>query len=200
MGWWRAVLGRPSPAPSHCEQLAGLVSASARLQHARGYLPTGNAAIAIAAPLAAEVKSSVAAAMTAADLAGESASQTITTALESDEYGYAWLVVTTHPPDATTVVTALQRGVGALATAGMLDVALCIVVSYRDQQGHPLGIIYRFAEKNFYPFVPVPGVGTDSEPQRDNLTELMVRELVSELALERDVSRWYPLWNAPGMR
>ena len=48
----------------------------------------------------------------------------------------------------------------------------------------------------FYPFAPLPGEGQ----RRDNPLELQVRAtLTDDLRIEQDLSRWFPVWGAPGL-
>nr|WP_188284406.1 hypothetical protein [Streptomyces sp. CBMA29] len=60
--------------------------------------------------------------------------------------------------------------------------------------GNLAGIHPRYKRGSFYPFAPLPG------EKRDNALELQVRALVTnDLRLEDDLSRWFPVWGAPGL-
>jgi hypothetical protein len=59
-----------------------------------------------------------------------------------------------------------------------------------------LALIYLYKRGTFYPFVPLPGAAE----KRDNGLELQVRALLAnDLPLEKDLSRWFPVWGAPGL-
>ncbi|MFE4020093.1 hypothetical protein ACFXPZ_22240, partial [Streptomyces sp. NPDC059101] len=48
----------------------------------------------------------------------------------------------------------------------------------------------------FYPFAPRPG----DDEKRDNPLELQVRAMLGDdLTVEKDLSRWFPVWGAPGL-
>lgn len=196
MGWLNALVGRPKPVPSHVERVSALPAAATRLRSLRGFEPTGVAALAFKAPAEYALEPLLATVRAQVEVDADADAIAVEIKVEVDEYGYSWLVATSRPPDLPALVAALTVGINALDEAGLLDTALCAVVSFQGPQGRLLGIIYSFATRTYYPFVPVAG----AEPQRDNLAELMVRELVNGLGLERDVSRWYPVWNAPGLR
>ncbi|WP_373864617.1 PspA-associated protein PspAB [Nocardia vaccinii] len=53
-------------------------------------------------------------------------------------------------------------------------------------------MVYLFKRGTIYPFAPT------GDTHRDNTLELQVRTaLSSELPIEPDLERWFPLWNAP---
>jgi hypothetical protein len=56
--------------------------------------------------------------------------------------------------------------------------------------------VYLYKRGTFYPFAPV-----DPDAQRrDSALELQVRALVaSDLPIESDLTRWFPIWGAPGL-
>jgi hypothetical protein len=57
-----------------------------------------------------------------------------------------------------------------------------------------LALIYLYKRGTFYPFVPAEG------ERRDSVMELQVRDLLrGELPWEMDLSRWFPVWDAPGL-
>jgi len=53
--------------------------------------------------------------------------------------------------------------------------------------------IYNVKRATFYPFAPAGG-----DQQRDNERELRLKaQMESELPIEQDMSRWFPLWDVP---
>jgi hypothetical protein len=57
-----------------------------------------------------------------------------------------------------------------------------------------LGLVYLYKRGTFYPFAP-------TGPQtRDTAFELQLRALLeSDLRVEPELSRWFPVWGAPGL-
>ena len=54
--------------------------------------------------------------------------------------------------------------------------------------------IYLYKRGTFYPFAPLSG------ERRDNALELQVKGVIgSDLKFEPDLSRWFPVWGAPGL-
>ena len=87
-------------------------------------------------------------------------------------------------------------GINAVSTAieggGYGERLLCAVFAFQDAKGRPLYWIYNFKRGAFYPFVPA---GAQS---RDNERELVLKaQLGSELPVEQELSRWFPLWGTP---
>ncbi|WP_030880776.1 PspA-associated protein PspAB [Streptomyces sp. NRRL S-1868] len=68
--------------------------------------------------------------------------------------------------------------------------------SGEDGRARSLALIYLYKRGTFYPFAPLPGGGE----KRDNGLELQVRALLADdLPIEQDLSRWFPVWGAPGL-
>jgi hypothetical protein len=114
--------------------------------------------------------------------------------LSQDSYGYTWLVVRRPPDDLSTLVTDLHGVNSSLEGAGFGPSLLCSLVTFKDASDRPLAIVYLYKQGTFYPFAPVAG------QRRDNPLELQARgALTGELRIEPDLSRWFPLWGAPGL-
>src|ERR687885_373440 len=95
-----------------------------------------------------------------------------------DEFGY--LVVSVN------VVS------GQLEGGGYGDRLLAAVFAF-EEEGRPIFFIYNFKRGAYYPFVPGPG-----ERQRNNERELQLKAaLETELPMEQELERWYPLWEIP---
>jgi hypothetical protein len=95
-------------------------------------------------------------------------------------------------------VTDVHAVNSSLVDAGFGPQLLCSLVSFRDPSGSALAMVYLFKRGTFYPFAPVGDPATSQ--QRDNILELRVRDLLTgELPLEDDLSRWFPVWGAPGL-
>lgn len=73
---------------------------------------------------------------------------------------------------------------------------LCSLVGFRNEAGQPLALVYLYKRGSFYPFAPMPGGGE----KRNTPLELQVKAMLgNDLRLENDLSRWFPVWGAPGL-
>jgi hypothetical protein len=67
-------------------------------------------------------------------------------------------------------------------------------VSLADEDGRRVALVYLYKRGTFYPFTPT------GPQQRDTAFELQVRSAVgADLPVEPDLSRWFPVWGAPGL-
>jgi hypothetical protein len=68
------------------------------------------------------------------------------------------------------------------------------VFAFEDGQHRPVYFIYNYKRGSWYPFVPDP----ESPKQRLTERELQLKAQVgSELPLEPEIERWFPLWGIP---
>ena len=68
------------------------------------------------------------------------------------------------------------------------------LVSFQDEPGRRLGLVYLYKRGTFYPFAPL------EKERRDNALELQVRAAVgADLKIESDLGRWFAVWGAPGL-
>ena len=70
----------------------------------------------------------------------------------------------------------------------------CAVFAFEDSRHRPVYWIYNYKRGTFYPFAPDAGSGE----QRDNEREMVLKaQIGSELPVEQELERWFPLWGAP---
>jgi len=111
-----------------------------------------------------------------------------------DRYGFTWLVSKHTSDDMEALVTDLHAVNTSLAGGGFGPQLLCTLVGFTDDRHRKLGLVYLYKRGTFYPFAPLPG------EKRDNALELQVRGQVgADLKIESDLSRWFPVWGAPGL-
>jgi hypothetical protein len=92
------------------------------------------------------------------------------------------------------LVTDLHAANATLQDSGFGPLLLCSIVCFTDEPGRRLGLVYLYKRGTFYPFAPLPG------EKRDTALELQVRGLLgSDLKVEPDLARWFPVWGAPGL-
>lgn len=189
MGFLDTLLGRSKPVKPDLDQLFGLPSAAITLQTATTFVPTGLGSVCFKAVEGA---------------AFTQVQKDVTELLDADEgpkvevskdsYGFTWLLCRHEPDDTTGLVNDLHAVNSALQDSGFGPSLLCSLMSFRDNDGRNLALVYLYKRGSFYPFAPKPG------EKRDNVLELEIKaQLANDLRLEQDLGRWFPVWGAPGL-
>ncbi|HEX2896247.1 MAG TPA: hypothetical protein VHO29_19745 [Marmoricola sp.] len=187
VGFLDVLLGRSRPIPPTLDALFGLPSAAVTLQVATGLRPTGVGSVAFKS---AEGATFAALREQAGELLALDGGRF---QAETDGYGFTWLVRSTSPDDLSGLVADLHTVNSTLADAGFGSALLCTVVGFTDGT-HPVGLVYLYKRGSWYPFAP------QGSEQRDTSLEMQVRSaLEGELQLETDLSRWFPVYGAPGL-
>ncbi len=189
MGFFDSLMGRRKPARPDLDAIFGLPSGAITLEASLGFQPTGAGAVAFRVPEGrafAEVQAEIEALLAAS---GNPAVE-----VTSDQYGYTWLVITTDPPDVGALVTHLHAVNLSLQDTGFGPQLLAATVVFADPGGRSLAMVYLFKQGSFYPFAPI------AAQTRDTVLELQVRDLLrDDVSVESDLSRWFPIWGAPGL-
>lgn len=188
MGLLDSLLGRTKQVPPDLDQLFALPSAAVTLQAATRFRPTGTGAVCFKAAeggaftgLTEHIQ-----ALLALDK-GRFATTT-------DRFGYSWIIRAGEPGDLEGTVTDLHAVNTSLVEAGYGTALLCTVVAFTNDEDHRIGLIYLFKRGTWYPFAPSPG------QRRDSALELQVLAYVQDdLRTERDLGRWFPVYDAPGL-
>ena len=190
MGFLDRVFGRSTPPKADLDALFSLPGAALTLQSALGFTPTGAGSVAFRAAEGGAFATTTAEVEQLLDLGGGPRVQRT-----SDDYGYTWLLVQHDPQDVAGLVTDLHAVNTTLEGQGFGPLLLCSLVSFTDAAGRRVALVYLYKRGTFYPFAAAP----DGQ-RRDNALELSVRAaLGSDLPVEPDVSRWFPVWGAPGL-
>ncbi|MGW3935215.1 PspA-associated protein PspAB [Streptomyces sp. NBC_00024] len=192
MGFLDVLLGRTKPVKPDLDQLFGLPSAAITLQAASGLTPTGAGSVCFAAiegGAFAQVQQEVRALLDADSQRGGTPVE-----FSRDSYGYSWLLSRRDPGDLPALVSDLHAVNTALQDSGFGPQLLCSLVTFHDAELRPLALVYLYKRGTFYPFAPLPG------HKRDSPLELQVKATVKDdLRVEEDLTRWFPLWGAPGL-
>jgi hypothetical protein len=110
-----------------------------------------------------------------------------------DPYDYLWVVILSKTiEDNVAVITAIgdtidQKGFSDRLLASVFEFNNGTLIEY---------LIYNYKIDKFYPFVPI----NEQQKQRNHSEELKIMSaLIDEkkLPFEKDMSRWYPIWNIP---
>ncbi|MYS85325.1 PspA-associated protein PspAB [Embleya scabrispora] len=186
MGFLDILLGRDKPVRPDLDQLFGLPSAAITLQAAAGFTPTGSGSVCFASVEGG-----------AFDTVRDDVKQLLGDLTQTrDAYGYTWLVGCGAPDDIGSLVTDLHAVNSALEGSGFGPQLLCSLVAFHHDDGRSLALVYLYKRGTFYPFAPVPG----AHDKRDSALELEVSAaLRDDLRVEKDLSRWFPVWGAPGL-
>ncbi|GAA2079323.1 PspA-associated protein PspAB [Actinomadura alba] len=192
MGFWDVLFGRSKPVRPDLDQLFGLPSAAITLQAATGFEPTGSGSVCFATiegGAFAQVQQDVRALLDADTERGG-----MPVELSRDAYGYSWLFSRRDPGDLAALVSDLHAVNTALQDSGFGPQLLCSLAGFRDAEQRPLALVYLYKRGTFYPFAPLPG------EKRDNPLELQIKATIADdLRIEQDLSRWFPVWGAPGL-
>ncbi|NUT50895.1 MAG: hypothetical protein HOV94_26850 [Saccharothrix sp.] len=191
MGFWDAFLGRDKPVGPRLDGLFGLPSAALTLEAAVGFTPSGDGAVcfsSVEGAAFARARAEVLALLGVDETSGPSPVE-----FKHDAYGYSWVVVHRSADDLAGLVGDLHAVNTTLEDNGFGAQLLCSLVAFHDQELRPLALVYLYKRGTFYPFAPLSG------NKRDNPLELQIRALIGDdVAVESDLTRWFPVWDAPG--
>ncbi len=193
MGLLDALTGRHTvkgPAP---DRLFAISTAYVTLESAHQIDPTGTAAIVFQALATSEFEATLRDMEEVVTATGGDSGTRVAT--QDDSFGYRWMVL--RNPDGAPSVEDLAVGINAVSssieTAGHGERLLCAVFSFLDAQKRRIYFIYNYKRGFWYPFVPAAG-----EQQRDTERELRIKaQMASELPMEPELERWFPLWGIP---
>jgi hypothetical protein len=183
------------PAP---DRLFAISTAYVTLQAEHQIEPAGSAAVVFQALATSEFETTIREmeeVVTATG--GESATKVAT---EDDSYGYRWMVL--RNPDGAPSVEDLAVAVNAVSSsiemAGHGERLLCAVFAFKDAQGRRIYFIYNYKRGFWYPFVPAGGRDAAHTQERSTERELQIKaQMSSELPIEPELERWFPLWGIP---
>ncbi|WP_149182581.1 PspA-associated protein PspAB [Streptomyces sp. TRM49041] len=199
MGFLDVLFGRSKPAKPDLDQLFALPSAAITLQAAIGFTPTGAGSVCFAAiegGAFAQVQQEVRALLDADSERGGGPVEFI-----RDTYGYAWLLSGRAPNELPALVSDLHAVNTALQDSGFGPHLLCSLVAFHDARLRPLALVYLYKRGTFYPFAPRPAPRAPRPGnKRDNPLELQAKAVLKDdPRIEQDLTRWFPLWGAPGL-
>ncbi len=193
MGFLDTLLGRTKPVQPNLDALFALPSAAVTLQAGTGFTPTGTGSVCfrpVEGKAFADVEKDVRELLDMSGAKGGALPVEMTT----DSYGFTWLVSSHMSSELEELVTDLHAVNSSLTDNGFGPQLLCTLVAFRDEAHRRLALIYLYKRGTFYPYAPLDG------ERRDNALELQARSAIgSDLKFEPDMSRWFPVWGAPGL-
>ena len=188
MGLLDTILGRTKPAKPNLDELFALPSAAVTLEAGMGLRPTGVGSVCVKpaegggfAGLREQINALL-------DADNDKYTEV------KDSFGFSWITRHGAAGDLQDLVADLHAVNASLADAGFGPALLVTLVVFEDAQRQKIGLVYLYKRGTWYPFVPT------GKEQRDNARELQVRAVLgSDLKVEEDLSRWFPVWGAPGL-
>ena len=200
MGLRDILTGRSAvkgPAP---DRLFAITTAYVTLQSEHQIEPLGCAAIVFQALATSEFEATLRDMEEVVTATGGDSGTTVST--EDDSYGYRWMIL--RNPEGAPSIEDLAVGInavsGSIETAGHGERLLCAVFAFADHSGGPdrassrVYFIYNYKRGYWYPFVPAGGTAEERSTER----ELQIKaQIASELPIEPELERWFPLWGIP---
>lgn len=186
MGFFDTLFGRTKVAQPKVDALFALPGAAITLEVAANLTSDGWGAVVF------KPASGAAFANTEHEFGEVLAELTDTTVTQAtDGFGYRWVLL--RAADLETLVTAVHAVNRSLEDHGFGPQLLCSLFAFHDTTGaQPVFWVYLYKRGTFYPFVPT------GHERRDNERELSLKAVVgSDLPVEEDLTRWFPLWDIP---
>ncbi len=201
MGLRDVLTGRHAvkgPAP---DRLFAITTAYVALQSEHQIDPAGAAAIVFQALATSDFESTLHDMEDVVRATGGDSATAVST--EDDSYGYRWMILRNPAgaPSVEDLAVGINAVAGSIETAGYGERLLCAVFAFVDRSGAggqatgaPVYFIYNYKRGDWYPFVPDPA----QPQQRLTERELQIKaQIGSELPLEAELERWFPLWGIP---
>jgi len=189
MGFLDPLLGRRKTKASAPDRLFAITTAYVSLEAEHGIATAGAAAIVFQSLPTGDFNQIVADVEETVRGTGQETGTNVET--KDDEFGYRWMIL--RDTDLEDLAVGVNAVSDALEINGYKDRVLCAVFAFKDTDGSPLYLIYNYKRGSWYPFVPATG-----DKQRNTERELQVKAcLGTELPLEAELDRWFPLWGIP---
>lgn len=202
MGLRDVLFGRhevKGPAP---DRLFAITTAYVTLQTEHQIEPAGAAAIVFQALKTSEFEATISEMEEVVKATGgENGTQVHT---EDDSFGYRWMVLNDGSiEDQAVGINAVS---GSIESAGHGERLLCAVFAFRDAKRRKVYFIYNYKRGYWYPFVPASASASSSSTgslstspgERSTERELQLKaQMASELPIEPELERWFPLWGIP---
>ena len=199
MGFLDALLGRSKPSQPNLDHLFGLPGARLTLEASEGLVPSLQAGVCFKPTVGQDFAATEQEFNELLNLDDASALGATKGKLSDaeDSFGYRWVVLDSD--DFDSLVTSVHLVNSTLQDHGYGPQLRCSVFGVHPgtaakSTGEPnhLFLVYLYKRGAFYPFAPT------GPERRDSSAELRLKsELGSDLTIEQDLDRWFPLWELP---
>ncbi len=192
MGFFDAILGRQKPLPAaKNDRLFAISTADITLRTQEDMQPARTAGICFRGIASGPFK------QIHDDLHALLKVSSSGTAVEAkpfeDDLGFKWVLM--ESDDFQMLVTTMHMVSQTLLDQGYGEQLLSAVFRFNDENGKPNYFIYNFKRGAYYPFVPRPDSHSHN---RNNPDELRLSNALSgELPMEKEMERWYAMWDLP---
>ncbi|MHB8191289.1 MAG: PspA-associated protein PspAB [Ferrimicrobium sp.] len=188
MGFLDSLLGKTKPVRANLDQLFALSTASISLTVSANLDSTNTAGVVFKPASGAAFANTE---QEFQDVLATMADEGTSVHLSTDSFGYRWVNITTT--DLESLVTAAHLVNRSLEDHGFSPQLLCSVFAFTERpSGQQVYWIYLYKRGTYYPFVPT------GPERRDNEKELSLKAVVgSDLPVESEITRWFPLWEIP---
>lgn len=111
--------------------------------------------------------------------------------VKSDEFRFRWIILTDSQfEDLIATIHIISQ---TLIEDQFGEQLLASVFQFSTAEGRAVYWFYNYKRGAFYPFVP-----EKARHQRDNALELRLSsDMEHELPMEKELERWYPMWDIP---
>ena len=206
MGFLDALTGRhklSGPAP---DRLFAITTAAVTLESSYGIVSTGTAAIVFQPLATSEFESTLKDMEEVVRSTGSERGLSVSS--KDDDYGFRWMVM--HDGGVEDLAVGINAVSDSIELAGHGERLLCAVFAFSEGSpgsrgtegdggaagtaggGRRIHFIYNYKRGLWYPFVPA------GPNQRSTERELQLKaQIGSELPLEGELERWFPLWGIP---
>jgi PspA associated protein B len=187
VGLLDVLRGQRTPRRADLDALFAIGGAAMTLQAGLGIVTAGRAGVCFKEIEAGRFEALVRETEDLLRVAAPESGTTVTS--RADEHGFHWVII--DDPDVEDLATTTHMVSRSLEEGGFSERLLCAVFGFRGADG-PVFIVYAYKRGTFYPFVPREG------RSRDNALELRLQGVLgSDLPIEPELERWYPLWDLP---
>ena len=109
----------------------------------------------------------------------------------NDSYGYLWIIFESSKiEDIILGISAVGQIIHDRSFAKQLLAALFQFSNKKNNNDANQYLVYNYTLNKFYPFAPFNKNKRDDKIERE-----IMKTIVDELPVEKDVSLWYPIWN-----
>jgi hypothetical protein len=187
MAIWRRV----APKTASISNMDSLALAGSMLETQLGLVPSGIGSICyreVGGRAFRDVENSACDLLTHSGLIPKAAE------IYADDHGFKWIIVHRAQSLYPSLVADLHAASKIFVENNYGTQLLCAMTVFIGRDEAQAALVYLYKRDSLYPFAPQGG------ESRNNHLELTIKDTIGKwVPLESDVTRWFPVWNAPGL-